>query len=453
MNADPIDLRDVQGIAFYAYSKHPHARYLLVTFAYDDARTYAWLRALVSEVRHAKDAHDLGKQKATPNTVQVAFTARGLLAFGLDPADVDDFPREYLLGMNEPERSKILGDTTSEWTFGAPQHDEIHALVMLFSRTEAELSTLAGVHRERLGAAGARIVHEDEGRVLREKREHFGFHDGISEPHVLGGPRETVTPQPSLPLGELLLGHVDAYEEMTPSPVVRGFEFGKNGTFVVYRTLEQKVADFWASMRENARPLPGESADDAAVRLAASLVGRWPSGAPLVLHPRRAPPGESSQNDFNYAKVDPTGARCPLGAHARRAYPRDMLAPSPAESLTETGRHRLFRRGRAYGPEREKPPWEYTDDGGVERGLVFIALCASLRRQFEFIQQTWVNNAKFAELYDERDPMVSAGGGRFTLQGEPVRRRITLPRFVVMKGGAYFFLPGIRALEWLGQPR
>ena len=165
MNADPIDLRDVQGIAFYAYSKHPHARYLLVTFAYDDARTYAWLRALVSEVRHAKDAHDLGRQKATPNTVQVAFTARGLLAFGLDPADVDDFPREYLLGMNEPERSKILGDTTSEWTFGAPQHDEIHAVVMLFSRTEAELSALAGVHRDRLGAAGARIVHEDEGRV------------------------------------------------------------------------------------------------------------------------------------------------------------------------------------------------------------------------------------------------------------------------------------------------
>jgi deferrochelatase/peroxidase EfeB len=130
-----------------------------------------------------------------------------------------------------------------------------------------------------------------------------------------------------------------------------------------------------------------------------------------------------------------------------------MLAPSPDESLTETGRHRLFRRGRPYGPERENPPWEYDDDGGVERGLVFIALCASLRRQFEFIQQTWVNNSKFAELYDERDPMVADAAGRFTLQGDPVRRCLTLPRFVEMKGGAYFFLPGLRALDWLAGAR
>ncbi len=453
MSAHTIDLHDVQGIAFYAYSKHPRSRYLLVTFAYDDPRTFAWLRAFVAEVRHAKDAHDLGKRQSTPDTLHVAFTARGLLAFGLDPVDIDAFPREYLLGMNEAERAKILGDTPGDWTFGGPQHDEIHAVVMLFARTEEGLASLAAAHRRRLDAAGARVVHEDEGRVLRNKHEHFGFHDGISEPHVEGGPRETATPQPSLPAGELLLGHVDAYKEVTASPIVRGFDFGMNGTFVVYRTLEQKVGDFWASMRTNARAEPGESADDAAVRLASSIVGRWPGGAPLVLHPKRPPPGESSQNDFNYAKVDPTGAKCPLGAHARRAFPRDMLAPSPDESLKETGRHRLFRRGRPYGPEREKSPWEYADDGGVERGLVFIALCASLRRQFEFIQQTWLNNSKFAELYDERDPMVTDEAGRFTLQGSPVRRCLALPQFVTMKGGAYFFLPGMRALEWLAQPR
>jgi deferrochelatase/peroxidase EfeB len=435
VDANKIDLRDVQGIAFYAYSKHPHSRYLLVTFAYDDPRTFAWLRAFVSEVRHAQDAHDFGKRKVTPDTIHVAFTARGLLAFGLAPGDLDAFPREYLLGMNEQERAKILGDTPTEWTFGGPQHDEIHAVVMLFARTEEGIAALAASHRERLAEAGARI------------------HDGISEPHVAGGPRETTTRQPSLPAGEILLGHEDAYGEITASPVVRGFDFGRNGTFVVYRTLAQRVADFWASMRKNARPDVGESAEDSAVRLASSVVGRWPGGAPIVLHPRRPPDGDSSQNDFNYAKVDPTGARCPLGAHARRGFPRDMLAPSPDESLKETGRHRLFRRGRPFGAEREKPPWEYDDDGGVDRGLVFIALCASLRRQFEFIQQTWVNNSKFGELYDERDPMVADSGGCFTVQGAPVRRCLALPQFVEMRGGAYFFLPGLHALAWLAKDR
>ncbi len=452
MSAHEIDLRDVQGIAFYAYSKHPHSRYLHVTFAYDDARTFAWLRAFVADVRHAHDAREFGKRKVTPDTIHVAFTARGLLAFGLDPSDIDAFPREFLLGMNEGERSKILGDTPAEWTFGGPHHDEIHAVVMLFARSETGLDDLAASHRERLAKAGARIVHEDEGRVLKNKREHFGFHDGISEPHVVGGPRQP-TPQPSLAAGELLLGHVDAYGEVTASPIVRGFDFGRNGSFVVYRTLAQRVADFWATMRKNARPNAGETLEEATVRLAASIVGRWPGGAPLVVHPRRPPDGDSTQNDFNYAKIDPTGEKCPIGAHARRAYPRDMLAPSPDESLKETGRHRLFRRGRPYGPEREKPPWEYEDDGGVERGLVFIALCASLRRQFEFIQQTWVNNSKFAELYDERDPIVAGTGGRFTLQGGTVRRRLSLPQFVEMKGGAYFFLPGVRALAWLATDR
>jgi deferrochelatase/peroxidase EfeB len=132
-----------------------------------------------------------------------------------------------------------------------------------------------------------------------------------------------------------------------------------------------------------------------------------------------------------------------------------MLPPSASESMTETSRHRLMRRGRPYGPERAEP-WKYTKDDGVERGLVFIALCASLRRQFEFIQQTWVNNPKFAGLYDERDPMLTAPGGSapFTLQAEPVRRRLAgLPSFVTMRGGAYFFLPGLRALQWLATPR
>ena len=456
MAEKPVEIEDVQGIAFYGYSKHPFARYLLVTLAYDDPRTFAWLRDL--PVFHASPVYEKNPPPRPDEIVQVAFTARGLLAFGLDPTDLDPFPREFLLGMNDPEHARTLNDVPDSWEFGAPALAPIHALVMLFARTQAGLDALAAKHRADLAKAGAVIAHEDEGRILAGNREHFGFHDGISEPHVEGGPRTKKTHTeslPSIPAGELLLGYEDAYGETTPSPLVRGFDIGINGSFLVYRTVEQDVLGFWSEMRAHAEPRGGETLQEAAIRLAAAMVGRWPGGASLVRHPQRDP-GETSDNNFLYAHEDPKGHLCPFGSHARRANPRDMLAPDPKESLAETSRHRLARRGRAYGPERAEP-WKETAADGAPRGLVFIALCASLRRQFEFIQQTWVNSSKFNGLYDERDPMVGTpegAVGSFTLQGAPIRRHIKgLPSFVTMRGGAYFFLPGLRAIDWLATPR
>jgi Dyp-type peroxidase family len=453
MATSRIALNDVQGIAFYGYSEHKYARYLLVTLAYDDPRTFAWLAGL--EVHHARDAHNGGQRRTSPSAVQVAFTARGLTAFGLSPDDLDEFPREFLQGMGDPTHARIMGDAPEGWTFGAPGQPALHAVLMLYARTEADLRALADQHRAALAKAGATIAHEDEGRILTESREHFGFHDGISEPHVDGGPRTKKTAtdaMPSIPAGELLLGYEDAYEQTTAPPTVQGFDFGRNGSFLVYRTLSQDVAGFWAAMRKHARPRDGESVEVASIRLAAAMVGRWPGGAPLVKYPN-GDPGLTSDNDFLYAAPDPNGYKCPFGAHARRANPRDMLPPSPQESMVETTRHRLVRRGRPYGPEHREP-WKTPPPAGVDRGLVFIALCASLRRQFEFIQQSWVNNPKFAGLYDERDPMLGTAPGSFTLQGDPVRRHLTgLPSFVTMRGGGYFFLPGMRALAWLATPR
>jgi Dyp-type peroxidase family len=355
--------------------------------------------------------------------------------------------------MNDAERSKVLGDDTSAWVFGGPQHEEIHAVLMLYARTEPSLASLVARHEDDLAAAGARVLRRDEGRLFPDNHEHFGFHDGISQPLVSDGPRRLHNRETSIAPGELLLGYVDAYGERTPSPAPRGFDFGRNGTFVVYRVLRQDVAAFWTAMYDRARPRPGESVDDAAVRLGASLVGRWPGGAPLAVHPDRDVARDGSLNDFGYAHEDPGGFKCPFGAHVRRANPRDMLAPSAKESLVEVGRHRLFRRGRPYGPQLASPRSTWRVDDGIERGLVFIALCASLRRQFEFIQQTWVQSPKFAGLYDERDPMIGTSPDsvrRFTLQAEPVRRcLVDLPSFVSLRGGAYFFMPGLRAMTWL----
>jgi len=121
-------------------------------------------------------------------------------------------------------------------------------------------------------------------------------------------------------------------------------------------------------------------------------------------------------------------------------------------ALSLVNMHRILRRGRVYGPPLDDP---LGGDDGLERGLFFMCLNASIERQFEFVQHSWCNNTKFAGLYDERDPVAGDQpdqGGHFTLQERPIRRRGSgLPRFVTVRGGGYFFLPGIDALRMLSE--
>ncbi len=164
-------------------------------------------------------------------------------------------------------------------------------------------------------------------------------------------------------------------------------------------------------------------------------------------------PELQNENNFTYYPKDPNGLACPIGSHIRRCNPRDSLGPDPATALNSANRHRLLRRGRSYGPPQEDP----LVDDGAERGLHFICLNSDIERQFEFVQQTWVNNPVFDGLDGEVDPLVGdllRGDSIFTVQGEPLRRRVEgLSRFVVTKGGAYFFLPGVRALKYLASLR
>jgi deferrochelatase/peroxidase EfeB len=161
---------------------------------------------------------------------------------------------------------------------------------------------------------------------------------------------------------------------------------------------------------------------------------------------------------------DARGERCPLGAHVRRASPRDGLAIGAERSLAATAARRLLRRGRVYGTpapapwlphvacgEEERPE----SDDATERGLLFVALCADLARQYEFVQQTWLNDPKHADLFDEVDP-ISAGDAiegeqqRFTIPREGLRRRLCdVTRWVTVRGGGYFLLPSKSALRSL----
>jgi deferrochelatase/peroxidase EfeB len=177
---------------------------------------------------------------------------------------------------------------------------------------------------------------------------------------------------------------------------------------------------------------------------AAKLMGRWRSGAPLVLAPNRddAELGADMQrnNDFKYRQQDPHGYAVPLGAHIRRMNPRDT-----AENMN---RRRMIRRGATYGPALP----EGQPDDGQERGIAAFILCASLIRQYEFAQNVWINDRNFHGLGNERDPFVGTHDGtlEFKIPKRPIRQRITgLPSFTTVRGGAYFFLPGLRALRYL----
>jgi deferrochelatase/peroxidase EfeB len=163
-------------------------------------------------------------------------------------------------------------------------------------------------------------------------------------------------------------------------------DLGANGTYLVFRQIEQDVARFWNA-------LDRATQGDAKRRewLAAKVVGRWPIGAPFTLQPDArtdpSPNKDDPSNDFSYRPADADGVACPLGAHIRRANPRDTLGNDPAVALTSARRHRLLRRGRAYG----LPLVNRLTDDGKERGLHFVCLNANLERQFEFVQQTWIN--------------------------------------------------------------
>jgi Dyp-type peroxidase family len=293
-----------------------------------------------------------------------------------------------------------------------------------------------------------------------------------------GAPGNTVA------AGEFVLGYPNAYGQYTDRPTLPADDaaasllpaapddaarrdLGMNGSYLVFRQLRQNVPAFWSYMAEHAPRKLGGDATHACIALASKMVGRWPSGAPLVKAPLADDPSLADDNDFVYVQADgagdPHGLKCPIGAHVRRTNPRDALDPKPgSERSIEVGkRHRIIRRGRAYGPPLASSmnPAELIGraDDARERGLHFICFNTQIGRQFEFIQHTWVNSPKFDGLYEDDDPLIGDRGaaevnrgGAFTVQAEPVRKRVTgMPRFVTVRGGGYFFMPGIAAVRYL----
>jgi Dyp-type peroxidase family len=447
---------DIQGIVTFGYRDLKAARFVLGRIG-DRARARAWLGSLAGQVTPATKNPDRA-------AINVGLTSSGLAALGLEPGALEMFPDEFRFGMTAPHRQQRLGDvgesSPDRWAWGGSGGDRIDVVLMLFASDAAGLQPLIAAHSAAFGAANLTEVQALD-TVDLGRREHFGYHDGISQPIISGLPKAG-RPDDTVATGEFVLGHPNEYGFYTPRPLLAPDQdpgrilpadpegsgrqdLGRNGTYLVFRQLEQHVDAFHAYLAAATRSPEGGPDAAAAERLGAKMVGRWTSGAPLVLSPDRDDPSLGDANDFRYHQADPLGLRCPIGSHVRRANPRDSLDPRPGSdtSVAVGRRHRILRRGRSYG-----------DPGAASKGLYFMCVCASIARQFEFVQQTWVNNPKFAGLYDDADPLLGVhqpAGGTFTVPAAPVRRRWQgLPRFVTVRGGAYFFLPGLRALRYLG---
>jgi Dyp-type peroxidase family len=474
----PPDLEDMQAILYSGYSTLKGAVYVLLRIN-DAVAARAWLARLeVTSVERAR-------QETLSSVVQIAFTARGLTTLGLEPDALRGFSLEFYEGMTTRHRQRILGDegdlAPARWEWGGPGTDPVHIVLMLFAAREA-IAALYDVHRAGWSSGCAEVRRLDTIDLPKEK-EHFGFHDGISAPPVEGLTKDTPATAPQL--GEFVLGYKNAYGVLPDSPSVAAGtkgaqllpdgpspgtkDLGRNGTYLVFRQLEQDVFGFWSFLCDRAGP----DRIDEAVWLGSKMVGRWPNGAPLVLHPDREPAQDPEpENNFSYRDADPSknddeGRRCPFGAHIRRTNPRDSLDPGPAESRITSSRHSMLRRGRAYGLPlaEDMTPTAFLraaeERKALKRGLHFICLNADIARQFEFVQQTWVMNPKFQGLTADPDPLIAphpspeavasgAAEGNLTIPRNPVRRRVTgLSRFVSMRGGAYFFVPGLRALRYL----
>jgi len=297
---------------------------------------------------------------------------------------------------------------------------------------------------------GIAVVGDQAGSALTGGSEHVGFADGFAQPAIEGSGVDPL-PGQGAPLkdggwrpiraGEFILGYRDEENAIPQAPAPD--QLAANGTYLVYRKLHQDVAAFRRTLAEAARLYPGGEE-----QLAAKLVGRWRDGTPLDLSPDRPDPAivadPARNNAFSFLD-DQDGLRCPAGSHIRRANPRHGL---PFEGKL-VNRHRLIRRGIPYGD----PLPAGAEDDGADRGVVFMCLQASISRQFEFVQAQWFNDGNGLHLGDDEDPLMGRHDGasprKMTVPGRPPYFVGPLSRVVTVRGGEYFFTPGINGLQHL----
>jgi Dyp-type peroxidase family len=525
-----LALDQIQGNIFPGFNKDHQT---LLFLRIDDASAFTgWLADFVRTVATTEDVLAFNrlfkslrtKQGGESGAVQavwanIAFSFAGLQKLERPGMDLDGFvDSAFKAGL--PERSAALGDPVGSggpgdpknWLVGGTGHEADVVLVLAGDSRAAlndEVARVVATLFPRAGAggigvhSGASVLFRQDGDTLTgplRGHEQFGFKDGVSQPGVRGllpdgtpltpsqnplNPGQGKPGQDLLWPGEFVFGYPgqDANKEIDepgPDPLKnprrKAPAFARNGSFLVFRRLRQEVGQFHRFLGSLATQF-GLSPEFVGAR----MVGRWPSGAPVVVSPQVDDPALASDdcrnNNFEFeedeegekpakpvvlpGKVclavppahDPDGSKLPFAGHIRKAYPRNDTSPSiPGLGESSTQTHRLLRRGIPFGPQSASTLGSPSDDG-VDRGLLFLAYQVSIEDQFEFVTMNWVNNPSFKQGGVGLDPIIGQNG-------DPTRRRsfsLGLPGetapietdqdWVIPTGGGYFFAPSMAALQ------
>jgi deferrochelatase/peroxidase EfeB len=472
---DPaVDLADVQGNILRGYKK-PLVRHLVLTVN-DSAAARRWLlEATSGDAALAPQVTTAAKGSEEPPTcLNVGMTYAGLAALGVAPKWLATFPREFIDGM--AARAVKLGDTgpndprywKREWRDSAKVHLVVSVHADVRDRRDETADRVLGAGGGRAFVELARL----DGEELPGGLVHFGYKDNIAQPHFDGirDPTDRPDMQPLVEVGAVLLGYNTPVEDLRWEVPEPREDLGFNGSFNAFRVLEQQLDEFECFLSASAdailkNPLADQLLPPKAEQgwdpplcrrdamrelVAAKILGRWRNGVPLVLSPTSPTPyppiGTDRLNKFDFT-TDPDGLSCPMGSHIRRCNPRGARI---VQRNTNHSR-RIVRRGMPYGPPYDP---EHPDDG-VGRGLLGVFICASLIAQFESIQYDWMNlGLQDPRITGTNDPVVGNNEPEFSSFNMPVgKSSIELrgfPRFVHTKGGAYLFLPSLRALRYLG---
>jgi deferrochelatase/peroxidase EfeB len=522
-NSNEFNFDDLQGLLRFGYGKLTDSCFMLLNIK-DAEAAKQWLNTAPITSAILTDP-----QRDT--ALQIAFTVEGLRALGVREAVIEGFSDEFITGMSGNEnRSRRLGDVGANapeyWHWGGDAGQAPHVMLLLYA-------VKGGIKAWRKKAEGKQFLKAF--KVLSQlptldmgQSEPFGFVDGISQPSVDWSQQQSTDAHDRdrysnlLAAGEVVLGYPNEYGQYTARPLIdpeqdrlaaglanaedepKLKDFGRNGSYLVLRQLDQDVPGFWQFIDKAAGFVP-ENRE----QLAAAMVGRNRDGSPLVPRTVEDIPGVQSDDHLNHFTydVDAAGNKCPIGAHIRRSNPRtgdltpgvtgfvsrlikilgfggscrerDLAAAScfhrllcrllkilgleqscHNEDLVASSRfHRLLRRGRSYGPRLAPEDAIKPDAPAAERGLQFICLVANIARQFEFVQNAWSMSSKFSGVQNERDPLL--GHRKPLMNGDntdqfnrpdpagPKQITCSLPQFITVRGGGYFFMPGLRALKYL----
>ncbi|MHA4844603.1 Dyp-type peroxidase [Flavitalea antarctica] len=504
---------DMQALISRGYKELPAAKYLLLKIG-DSKSARRFLSGLIDLVTckdNSPESEAAGTGWKFGRALNIAFTASGLVKLELPPSVMDTFSREFQEGMTfmhdgsevQRERSILLGDRgrndPSNWRWGNKDHP-VDVMLLLYAKDKVTLKSWEEIVLKHCD--GVTDIGLEETSPA-QPFEHFGFMDGISQPIVKGFSKSDDNRPPAelVNAGEFILGFTNEYDNYSPSPYViddpdaRDLKYlhghsdkknlGRNGTYLVFRQIEQHVDEFWKYMVNETKE-DGRTDKERAEKLAAKMVGRWRDGRPLTIcpnHDDHLSPEEL--NKFKY-EDDGAGKHCPFGAHIRRMNPRDQThaGRDASMSLEISNKHRMLRRGRNYGELKNidelierlieaknlGEKMKENGDGGLaneckespqvlksERGLHFICLVSDISRQFEFVQNVWGNTPCFAALTNEVDPLISPRKTsrdkechQFTAPQEKLRNRYkNVPEFTTVIGGQYFFMPGKDALKYI----